>query len=129
MMKLSTLACVICIGIATPVIATATLPTTVMAAPQQPNGLYMDKDWAVFLEFRGGTYHYRGTNNHSGKALELAGASIGGSKTRRTYTWNNAGTLYRITWQPQDPDFVRLQVISPSGKELMNRLLTLEHGC
>jgi hypothetical protein len=128
-MKLSTLACVICIGIAAPTIALTVSPSSVLAAPKNPTGFFMDRDWGVFLEFKGGTYHYRGTNNHTGKALELAGASIGGTPSRRIYTWNNAGTRYRVIWQAKDPDFIRLEVVAPNGKAILNRLLTAEGGC
>ncbi len=128
-MKLTTLAYAICIGIATPAIAFTTVPNSVMAAPKNPEGLYMERDWGVYLEFKGGTYHYRGTNNRTGKSLELAGASVNTTKNRRIYTWNNAGTRYRITWQPSDPDVIRLQVIAPNGQEQLNRLLNAEGGC
>ncbi len=128
-MKLGTLACAILIGISTPGIAFTMTPKSVMAAPKQPTGFYLDRDWGVLLEFKDGSYHYQGTNNQTGKGLKLAGASVSGNKNRRIYTWNNAGTRYRITWQPSDPDVIRLQVISPNGKEQLNRLLHVEHGC
>jgi hypothetical protein len=128
-MKLSNLACALFFGIAAPTISFTTIPSSVMAAPKNPDGFYMDRDWGVSLEFKGGTYHYRGTNNHTGKALELAGASVSNTPTRRIYTWNNGGTRYRVTWQPKDPDVIRLQVIESNGKERLNRLLNAEHGC
>lgn len=128
-MKLSTLVYAICLGVATPVISTlTTVPASVMAAPQHPQGFYSDRDWSIHLEFKGGTYHYRGTHNRTGKTLELAGASIGGTRTRQVYTWNNAGTRYRVTWQPSDSGVIRLQVITPNGAEQLNRLLAVESG-
>ena len=128
-MKLATRACAIWIGIAMPTIAFTTAPSSVMAEPKYPSGFYLDRDWGVALEFKSGTYHYRGTNNRTGKSLALAGASVSGTKNRRIYTWNNAGIRYRVTWQPSDPGVIRIQVINPNGQEQLNRLLNAEDGC
>lgn len=129
-MKLSSLVCAVWIGVTTPTIATlTTLTASAIAAPEMPQGLFMDRDWGVNLEFKAGTYHYRGTNHRTGKTLELAGASVSGTNTRRIYTWNNAGTRYRVIWQPKDRDYIRLQVIDPNGTERLNRLLAIEYGC
>ncbi len=129
-MKLSSLVCTVWLGFATPTIATlTTLTASAIAAPEIPQGFFMDRDWGVNLEFKAGTYHYRGINHRTGKTLELAGASVSGTTTKRIYTWNNAGTRYRVTWQPQDRDYIRLQVIDSHGTERLNRLLAIADGC
>ncbi len=128
-MKFSALACAVCIGITTPTIAFTMLPSSATAALTQPQGLYLDNDWSVELEYKGGTYHYHGKNIRTGKKLELAGATLTSSGNKKIYTWNNAGTRYRVTWQPKDPGFIRLQVIDANGAERLNRLLTMDYCC
>jgi hypothetical protein len=135
-MKLSLLAC-ICLGLATPVIASSIAPAAAnppisssqIAIDKYPDGTYIDRDWSVYLYREGGTYRYRGTNNLTQAKIEFSGANVSGTKSRRIYTWNNAGTRYRVTWKVSDPDTIRLQVIAPNGKEQLNRLLSFEGGC
>jgi hypothetical protein len=128
-MKLSALACAVWIGITTPTIAFTMLPSSATAALTQPQGLYLDNDWSVELGYKDGTARYYGKNIRTGKKLDLAGATLSSSGNKKIYTWNNAGTRYRVTWQPKDPDFIRLQVIDANGTERLNRLLTVEYGC
>lgn len=129
-MKLSTLVCVAWIGIATPAIALSIAPMSAISQQmQQPQGFFSDRDWSVSMDLKGGSYNYHGQNHRTGSKLDLAGASVSGTKSRRVYTWNNSGTRYRVTWQPTDPDTIRLQVIAPNGKEQLNRLLYAEGGC
>jgi hypothetical protein len=128
-MKLSALACAVCIGITAPTIVFTTMTSSVLAAPMQLQGFYTDKDWSVGLEYKNGTYHYRGQNNRTGQKLALAGATLNSSGNKQIYTWNNAGTRYRVTWQPKDPAFIRLQVIDVNGTERLNRLLSAGDDC
>jgi hypothetical protein len=129
-MKLSTLVCVAWIGIATPAIALSIAPMSAIARQMpQPQGFFSDRDWSISMDLKGGSYNYHGRNNLTGSKLDLAGASISGTNSRRVYTWNNSGTRYRITWQPADPGTIRLQVIAPNGKEQLNRLLYAEDDC
>lgn len=126
-MKLSALACAVWLGITAPSIAFMTIPSSATAASTQPQGSYADNDWSVDLEYKGGTYHYRAKNHRTGQKLELAGATLDSSGNRKIYTWNNAGTKYRVTWRPKDPDFIRLQVIDADGTERLNRVLAMEY--
>jgi hypothetical protein len=136
-MKLPLLACTLCLGLVTPIVAGSIVPATAnpsispsqIAIDKYPDGTYIDRDWNVYLYRSGGTYHYRGTNNLTKATIEFSGANISGTKSRRIYTWNNGGTRYRVTWKVSDPDTIRLQVIAPNGKEQLNRLLTYEGGC
>ncbi len=133
-MKLPLLACTLCLGLVTPVIVGSIVPAAAnipissshIAIDKYPEGTYIDRDWSVYLYRSGGTYHYRGTNNLTKATIELAGASLSGTKSRRIYTWNNSGTRYRVTWKVSDPDTIRLQVITPNGKEQLNRVLIFE---
>jgi hypothetical protein len=102
--------------------------TPAIAGPNHPyysseGSIYRDRDWVVELDYSGNTYRYRGVNKRSGSEIVLAGATVSVTGKRKIYTWNNAGTRYRVTWQPQDPETIRLQVISPNGKYIINRLL------
>ncbi len=135
-MKLSLLTCTLYLSLATPVIASSTAPAAAnppslsqIAIDKYPDGMYVDRDWSVYLYREGGTYRYRGTNNLTQAKIEFSGANVSGTKSRRIYTWNNAGTRYRVTWKVSDPDTIRLQVIAPNGKEQLNRLLSFDGGC
>ena len=136
-MKLPLFACALCLGFTAPVLTQSIAPAAAnpvasqskIAIDNYPDGTYLDRDWAVYLYRSGGTYHYRGTNNHTQASIEFAGANVSGTNSRRVYTWNNAGTRYRVTWKRSDPDTIRLQVIAPNGKEQLNRLLSYEGGC
>jgi hypothetical protein len=113
-----------------PIIATGTMFALLpaIAGPNHPfyasdGSFYGDRDWLVELDYSGNTYRYRGVNKRNGSEIVLAGATVSVTNKRKIYTWNNARTRYRVTWQPKDPDTIRLQVIQPNGKEIVNRLL------
>lgn len=123
-MKLNAFTLAALIGFATPVIVDLLIPSEVVAIPQFPTGTFGDADWSVSLSYNNNTYYYRGENKQSGNALNLSGAQLGGSSERPVFTWRNGAYRYQVTWQPNDPNFVRLQVFAPNGSEILNRLLT-----
>jgi hypothetical protein len=53
----------------------------------------------------------------------ISDRTVSRDRQRKFYTWNNGGTRYRVTWNPQDPNYIRVQVKTPNGKEILNRLL------
>jgi hypothetical protein len=109
------------LGMATPSIA---------AAPAKLQGFFVDSKWSVDIMPRDGFLTYRGTNLATNKSLSLKRVKVSGSADRRVYTWSNSGTLYNVIWQPKDPDYVRLQVIQPGGKLVVDQLLARqEDGC
>jgi hypothetical protein len=123
-MKLLNLAGAIIFGLATPLLTQTLAPTVAVAGSNRPEGSFKDAEWQVSLSRQNNSYHYRGVSLETGTSIELAGAKVSGTSQRRIYTWNNEGTKYQVIWQAQDPDFVRVKVVSSRGKTLINRLLT-----
>lgn len=123
-MKVSSLALCALLGLATPAIALDLLAPMAAIADAPITGDYMDDQWFVSLWFESGSLHYQGVDRRTGRTLRLAGATESGSTQRQVYTWRNGGHRYQVSWRPADPDFVRLQVFDPNGRELVNSLLT-----
>ena len=131
-LKHSILTCLLCLGSAMPLMAQAATPgalygrshqMAIASADLPTDGTYADRDWSVALIYTGGTYKYYGSNNCDQSQISLSGAVVSGTKSRRIYTWNNNGTKYRVTRQANDNSTIRLQVVSPKGVVILNRLL------
>ncbi|MDJ0742167.1 MAG: hypothetical protein QNJ32_02270 [Xenococcaceae cyanobacterium MO_167.B27] len=90
---------------------------------QFPSGKFSDDSWLISLWQKNGTYYYQGTELRTGNSLSLRGAKSSIDRQRHTYTWQNGDYSYQINWQPNNPDYIRLQVFAPNGKQLLNRLL------
>jgi hypothetical protein len=130
MKQLHSTAALLFFGLATPLFFQAITPMAVLASANNPDGTFVDKEWTILVYRQGDTYRYRGYNNRTEKSIELSGAMIAGDRQRRVYTWNNQGTRYQVTWQRRDPNYIRVQVITSNGKEVLNRLLPrVEEGC
>jgi hypothetical protein len=123
-MKLLNLAGAVIFGLATPLLLQTTAPTVAVAGSNRPEGSFKDAEWQVSLNRQNNSYHYRGVSLNTGTSIELAGAKVSGNSQRRTYTWNNEGTKYQVVWQAQDPNFVRVKVVSSRGRIILNRLLS-----
>ncbi len=111
------------LGVSVPTIAVVGV-APVAIAQTSPNGVFQDGTWRVEVRYSGGTHTYYGENRNSGDGIYLSGAAVSGNSARRVYTWNNGGTRYQVSWQPGDPDTIRLQVFASNGRSLMNRLLS-----
>ena len=124
MTKLHQIAIATIIGLATPAFLTSFNPAPVMAQSEQKfGGVFIDRIWNVSISYDRNTYRYRANSVGDDTGIDLAGAVVGGTSDRRTYTWNNGGTRYQVVWQKKDPDFIRVRIFSPSNKEIFNRLL------
>lgn len=113
------------LGISTPAIIGIAIPNQAMAAQRfgYPAGTFSDQEWNVSLSFSNNVYYYYGENRNSNNNISLSGAVASGNKQRQVYTWNNNGLKYQVTWRPSDPNFIRVQVIIPNGKVILNRVL------
>ncbi len=133
-MKVYTLMAAIILGAALPI---ATLIASPANAQHQKitynaplEGTFGDARWTVTVSQKNGVYRYYGHNLGSSNSIELLGATVVKQGTKRLYIWNNNGTKYRLTWQPQDQGYVRVQVIDANRTEVLNRLLSRhEDGC
>ncbi|WP_309737855.1 MULTISPECIES: hypothetical protein [unclassified Chamaesiphon] len=130
MTRLHQLALVTIIGLSVPTAIVTFQPTPVMAQEQRLSGVFGDNKWTVSIFYERDAYRYTATKIGDKTGLDLAGATIGGTRDRRTYTWSNGDTRYQAIWQQKDPDFIRVRVLSPGGTEIFNRLLKRqEEGC
>ena len=77
-------------------------------------GFFVNSDFSVDLYREGGKYYYLGTKLQNNANLKLANSTISRTKSQQIYTWNNQGTKYRISWNTNNPDKIRLQVIDRS---------------
>lgn len=123
-MNLKALALATLIGIATPAIADISFNTPAVAQANYPMGLYEDGNWEVSVQFDGNSLTYSGRNKQTGDSIRLYDGRVSGNAQRRIYTWYNSGTRYQVAWRPNDPNYLRVQVFSPNGREILNRLLT-----
>jgi hypothetical protein len=108
------------------------MPAFTLSAQARSNDIaptyYGNSDWSVTVARSRGNYSYTGINQQTGKSITLYGCQVSRSYDRVVYRWRNKGTVYQISWRPSDPDFARLQVYSPGGRELVNTLLTRNFG-
>jgi hypothetical protein len=130
MTRLHQIALATIIGLSTPTLVSGVLPAPVMASQaHRLDGVFSDSKWTINISFQRNAYRYQADRIGDKAGIDLAGATIGGTSERRTYTWNNDGTRYQAIWQPKDPDFIRVRVISPRGNEIFNRLLKRQEDC
>jgi hypothetical protein len=122
-MNIKAIALAAILGLSAPAITDLVINSPASAAPQFPRGIFMDDTWSVSLSFENNAYYYRGKNMRTGDSLFLSGATVSGNSQRRVYTWRNGPHRYQVVWQPSDPGVIRVQVIGPNGKEVLNRLL------
>ncbi|NET01343.1 MAG: hypothetical protein F6K62_12460 [Sphaerospermopsis sp. SIO1G2] len=113
------------LGIATPAIIDVTTTKPALAQTfDYPDGTFASKDWKVSVSYSNNVYYYYGENRrYRDSYISLSGAVTSGNNARQIYTWNNNGMKYRITWRPSDPNFVRLEVINPRGRVILNQIL------
>ena len=131
MKQLHSTAALLIFGLATPLLIQAITPIAAFAKANSLDGVFVDREWTISVYHQDNTYRYRGYNHQTQKSIQLSGAILSGDRQRKIYTWNNQGTRYQVIWQRQDPDFIRVRVITPNGKEALNRLLprSEEGGC
>ena len=88
-----------------------------------PEGTFANSEWSLNLFARNNNIYYQAQSLKDSSSLNLENGRTSGSNDRKIYTWNNGAYRYQVVWQPNDPDFVRLRVFTPSGEEL-NQLLS-----
>ncbi|MEO0688190.1 MAG: hypothetical protein AAFY76_24815, partial [Cyanobacteria bacterium J06649_11] len=88
-----------------------------------PEGRFANSEWSLNLSRQNNNLFYQAQSLKDSSSLNLQNGRISGSSDRRIYTWNNGAYRYQVIWQPNDADYVRLQVFTPSGEQL-NQLLS-----
>lgn len=129
-MNIKAIALASVIGLSAPAITDIALNSqTASAMPTdfvRPTGAFMDssQQWVLKLnldEF--GAYTYEAQNRKTGDFLTLKNPEISGSEQRYTYTFKNGNYKYIIGYQPSDKEYVRLTVVNPQGRTILNRLM------
>lgn len=133
-MRFHALVTAVMVGLVVPVADNFSRPAVAqsqaVASVTPPIGTFRDGNWIVTVSEQNGTYRYSAHDLRTGKSIDLRGATVINQGSKSLYTWNQQGTKYRVIWQPQEQDYVRLQVIDPNQTEMMNRLLSRqEEGC
>ncbi|MEL7241844.1 MAG: protein kinase [Cyanobacteria bacterium J06573_2] len=88
-----------------------------------PEGRFANSEWSLNLSRSGNNIFYEAQSLKDSSSLNLQNGRISGTSDRRIYTWNNGNYRYQVIWQPNDADYVRLRVFTPSG-EALNQLLS-----
>lgn len=132
MTRLHPIAIAITLGLTMPSIATILMPQPAAAqqlktAASQLQGTFLSGDWTIGIYYRNNVYNYA-ARDPAGRSISLSGATIRRDGARKIYTWNNGGTRYQAIWKPQDPDFIRVRVTTPQGKQVFDRLLRRAAG-
>lgn len=119
--RLNFAAALIC-GLTMPLVVEQIVP--MMAIPQSnlEAAAFADRDWRITVVLTTDGYTYSSLYKPTRRYIYLSGGKVSGDFHRRVYTWNHRGTIYQVTWQPNDSSFARVRVKTPR-KELLNRLL------
>jgi hypothetical protein len=89
---------------------------------QYGQALFVKDNWEVKISRDGNRFIYSG-GEHGKRGISLANGRLIKSGGKHFYKWNNAGTIYQVTWQPADPNFARVQVFDAGGSEIFNKLM------
>jgi hypothetical protein len=89
--------------------------------------------WYVTVSRKGNSYIYSAHKQiiASGKKereIRLAKGRLSKAGGKHFYRWQNGGTVYQVTWKPSDPNFARVRVFAPGGKEIFNQLMNAMGG-
>lgn len=86
-------------------------------------GTFSNGTWQVILSrWEPGAYYYRGKNLITGDSIEVIDSTVRGTTARPQYLFSRHEALYHVTFQPAEPDTIRLQVFV-NANEVLNVLL------
>lgn len=85
---------------------------------------FVSNDWEVSISRDGNGYIYSGKKTGK-QGITVVGGRLTKSGGKHFYKWNNAGTVYQVTWRPTDPNFARVQAFDRSGREVFNNLMSI----
>jgi opacity protein-like surface antigen len=71
-----------------------------------------------------GKYTYKMHDTDTDSTVTLTRGRLTRSSDKHFYEWNDSGTIYRVTWQPADPRYARLQIFDLRNRETFNQLMT-----
>jgi hypothetical protein len=103
------------------------LARSVDITTQYGQALFVKDGWEVKISRDGNRFIYSGGENGK-RGISLANGRLIKSGSKHVYKWNNAGTIYQVTWQPADPNFARVRVFDAGGNEIFNKLMWTPTG-
>ncbi|MDB9536676.1 hypothetical protein PN451_12705 [Dolichospermum planctonicum CS-1226] len=123
------------LGLSLPIVGDVCVPSQAVANLAFPEGKFFDVEgqlqppsWNLTLWQAQGKYYYKNLNLKTGKQICLIGAKASGTQARPVFTWTNGRYKYRVSWQIVQRELIRLEVIDPSGKVILNQLFVSEPG-
>ncbi len=84
---------------------------------------FSDGEWTVRVLKVDGELRYEGSNVNQSKGIRITGGKKSKKNGRFVYAWKNKNVSYIVIWNPNDPNFARLQV-TESGRLILNKLLS-----
>jgi hypothetical protein len=87
-----------------------------------PTRSFVDNNWGLRIHRTDHTYTYSIKNFKTEKYFELKNGRLTKTNGKHYYKWNNKGTIYQVIWNPNDPDYARVQAFQ-TGKQVFNQLL------
>ncbi len=131
MKKLTILAALSILAIAAPISAVAAAPKQAEVYIQPPDITNSDAHGGFGAGYAqltilksAGKYTYKMYNSDTESTVTLTRGRLTRSSDKHFYEWNDAGTIYRVTWQPADPRYARLQIFDLRNRETFNQLMT-----
>lgn len=125
-MNIKTFALIAILGLAAPAITDLVIhPQAHAEEPKltEPLGGFSDGLWTVSLWQENDLYNSSVKNHQTGATLFLSSPEQSIDGDNRIYTWRSNFNEYQVSWQPNNPRVINLQVIGPNGKQVLNRLL------
>ncbi|RUS93993.1 hypothetical protein DSM106972_094640 [Dulcicalothrix desertica PCC 7102] len=112
-------------SVISPASAEVYLPKTQVATNSfdYPSGYFKDVTWGVQLTYNGGEYNFKRIHLETQQSIDISNGRKSGNKNRQVYTWKQDGYSYRVSYRPQQPNIIRLEIYHPSGQAILNRLL------
>ncbi|MEA5551147.1 hypothetical protein VB713_09195 [Anabaena cylindrica UHCC 0172] len=132
-MQIKGISIALVLGLSLPIVTDIAVQNQAVAGLAFPEGEFFavqgqPRNWNLTLWQEKGKYYYKNLNLKTGKQLCLVGARASGTKARPVFTWTNGKYKYQVAWQTVQSDLVRLQVINPAGKMILNELLVRQPG-
>jgi hypothetical protein len=87
-----------------------------------PTRSFIDNNWGLRIYRTDRTYTYSIKNFQTEKYFELKNGRLTKTNGKHYYKWHNKGTIYQVIWNPNDPDYARVQAFQ-AGKPVFNQLL------
>jgi hypothetical protein len=127
-MNISKLIIILILNIVIPVISVISTTANVLAKTEGKGNIFHDGrgsfsggKWSIYQECgEEGVFLRSGTS----KAIKLFNERTETKNNgKKIYIWVQKGAQYKLSWNPKDSSFARLEIINTSGIKIVNTLL------